>query len=318
MPFTVLVPQDGSDLAKRALPFAAGLARGAGGRVVLLHAQAASHADRPTLAHLHDAAAGLRASGLDAGVSVYHTWYRDAGSAILDAARDLDADLIVLGAHGAGLAAHRLYGHDAEDVLRRAHVPVFLVGTGTARPWPAARAPRLLVPLDGSPFGDAALLIARRLARLTRGRLILLRIAEPPDAAQTKRTGRPRKVPAIEQIADELEWLADRIRASGVPVVPQLKMGEGASAIVATASEQRADAIVMATHGAHTLVSEVLGETAASILAQVAVPVIFVKPIEVRQPLPAPVMLAPAGRPESLAALAGVRALAVAGAASCR
>src|SRR5687767_1563198 len=45
MPFTVLVPLDGSPLAARALPFAAHLASIGGGLVVLAHVRSSLHPD---------------------------------------------------------------------------------------------------------------------------------------------------------------------------------------------------------------------------------------------------------------------------------
>src|SRR5437762_8216385 len=109
----ILVPLDGSALARRALPYAARLAQAADGRLVLMraawtYALPPESLPRPTdefraeLQHdLDEAAESLLAGGIDA---VARVCPGSAETAIAEAARRENADTIVMSSHGrAGL-----------------------------------------------------------------------------------------------------------------------------------------------------------------------------------------------------------------------
>jgi nucleotide-binding universal stress UspA family protein len=119
---TILVPLDGSDLARRALPFATALAQATGARLVLLHAYQPKSPDPQADLELDliqeqvDLASGLRERGVHAT-----TWlsYAEPGPAIVETAADLNADLIVMSTHGRGSVGQMMYGSVAEYVARR-------------------------------------------------------------------------------------------------------------------------------------------------------------------------------------------------------
>ena len=88
--------------------------------------------------------------------------------------------------------AHLLFGSVAEAILADSHVPVFLVRAqaGEARQSPfEPKTARLLVPLDGSPFAEAALQTAVDFLDAT-GELVLLSVVEEPDHVQFDQNGR--------------------------------------------------------------------------------------------------------------------------------
>src|ERR1051326_3917222 len=89
---------------------------------------------------------------------------------ILEQVRSARADLVVMATHGRSGLGRWLYGSVADEVLRRASVPIFLVPPGSYEPWSADRAPRILVPLDGSQLSQAALGPARIGRASCRGR----------------------------------------------------------------------------------------------------------------------------------------------------
>lgn len=51
----------------------------------------------------------------------------DSGEAIIETAKELNADIIVMGSHGRRGLEKMLMGSVAENVLRRSHVPLFII-----------------------------------------------------------------------------------------------------------------------------------------------------------------------------------------------
>jgi nucleotide-binding universal stress UspA family protein len=138
---TILVPIDFSAVSKRVVAAAAELARGLGGRLVVLHvvqppvltdsdfgtqltAEYAAEATEAAEKQL----ARLRQQLLkdDLVIEVRNT-SGYPGQSILDAADEVDADFIVLGSHGHGAFYDLIVGSTASRVLKRARCPVLIV-----------------------------------------------------------------------------------------------------------------------------------------------------------------------------------------------
>ncbi len=66
-------------------------------------------------------------------------------------------DLVVMSTHGRSGIRRWIYGSVADEVMRRAPVPVLLVPAACPGEWPSNRAPRVLLPLDGSELAEGAL-----------------------------------------------------------------------------------------------------------------------------------------------------------------
>lgn len=91
--------------------------------------------DNPSGASVHQVAAVRRAAEYleDAGVEVeYAESSGDAARAILDAAADLDADLLCLAPRGRSPAGKALFGSVTQQVLLESDRPVLVVGAGQA------------------------------------------------------------------------------------------------------------------------------------------------------------------------------------------
>lgn len=142
---TILVPHDFSPAAGRALDLALDLAAHTGGRVALLHVSPIPHGLRVDSKILPDgapvpvrideymtSAARRRLEELIAGRGpiagvVAIAAEEDPSDTILDHARSIRADAIVMGTHGRTGVRRLLVGSCAERVLRRADVPVVVV-----------------------------------------------------------------------------------------------------------------------------------------------------------------------------------------------
>jgi universal stress protein A len=96
---------------------------------------------------------------------------------IVDYAKSINADLIVMGTHGRGGMAHLLLGSVAERIVRTASCPVLTVRERRDGP-----IRRILVPTDFSATSDEALDYAAMLAERFGATVQLLHVLEDDDA----------------------------------------------------------------------------------------------------------------------------------------
>ena len=139
----ILVPVDGSPTSERALQEALRLAQQQSGRLELVHVlgdvrlmEASSYIN---YAEMKDAmtSAGKKLleqsrmvaqqSGTAAEVKLLEAGGARIASAIVEEARQWQADLIVIGTHGRTGFSRVLFGSVAEGVVRTAHIPVLLM-----------------------------------------------------------------------------------------------------------------------------------------------------------------------------------------------
>lgn len=134
----ILVPTDFSETAHHGVLYAADLARKVGAKLHLLHvyliptppaggAGASAFFDENEEAvadRLQLVAQDIQKSGVSVGTTVTTG---DPSRAIVQAADEVGADLIVIGTHGRRGVQRLLLGSVAETVLRHAHCPVLAV-----------------------------------------------------------------------------------------------------------------------------------------------------------------------------------------------
>jgi nucleotide-binding universal stress UspA family protein len=291
MPKLILVPLDGSPLAERALPYAEAIARQARATVLLvrmLALPAATALAEPGGVLLPEARAYLRghadrlaARGLDADARVIHA---DAAEGILQEAASREATLIVMATHGRTGLGRLLFGSVAETVLRGTTAPLLLVRAweeGIAPPSISAH-PRVLVPLDGSPFAEEALPVAVSMALALGGQLVLLHAVSPVEAiifSEYAYASWPESREA--RLADGrayLDSLVARGAAGGCQVRCDVRLVVPALAIAEAARDHNAALVVMATHGRGALGRLVLGGVAHATLTHTRVPLLLVRP----------------------------------------
>jgi nucleotide-binding universal stress UspA family protein len=293
---TLLVPLDGSELAERALPYAVRLAAERGGRLVLTRAALAPPPsgldwERQQLTVMDEATAYLADVSQKVATRVPVTTaplYGHAADAILAAAEQMSADSIVMATHGRTGLAHLLHGSVAEAVLTRSPVPVFVVyarpGEAAAPPFDSASA-RILVPLDGSAFAEAALPAALEIVGAA-GELVLCSVAAAPDHVERDQQGRVRayldqQEEAVRREAlDYLHQVEAQLKQQrpDLQVTLDVRIGDPAPGIAMAEIALAADLVVMATHGRTGIRRAVLGSVAGAVLTTGSVPVLLVSP----------------------------------------
>lgn len=290
----ILVPLDGSPLSEHALPLATALARALDAQLLLAHAQLAGSPGAARPEHPPDLEAVARRVR-DGGVAVATaaTPVADAeetGAAILVAAAEHDALMIVMATHGYGGLGRWLYGSVADQLLRQTTVPVMLVSPQIDAAWPEDRSPRVLVPLDGSERSEAILGPLSALVRPLGGQLLLLHVSESmdylhahPDYCEVCRRARAAGTELdIEPVRARryLEGIAARLQADGLAVEIQTETGGAASGIVKVAVQRQVDLIAMATHGRSGLSQVILGSVATETVRRAGVPLLLVRSLD--------------------------------------
>jgi nucleotide-binding universal stress UspA family protein len=299
MQSTILVPLDGSPLAEHALPYAERLARATSARLILCRALSATKLQPAEIvAAVDEAHAYVRgvADQLASRGRIVETtipWGEPADE-ILEQVRSARADLVVMATHGRSGLGRWLYGSVADEVLRRASVPIFLVPPGSDEPWSDDRAPRILIPLDGSQLGEAALGPARAWATQLGSEIVLVQVIPfPPYSSFGDSSG---NVVALDPEPDlaaaqrYLSELAERLRSTVKQVRVRAELGEPSVAIARIAADEKAKLIVMATHGRSGLARLVLGSVATGTLRRANVPLLLVRPaaLDISAPQVAP------------------------------
>jgi nucleotide-binding universal stress UspA family protein len=263
----MLVPLDGSHLAEAVLPTTFGLAARLDARVTLLHVleRGAPHTVHGE-PHLTDAAAAERyLSQLAARYAeswpkvdyhVHANKENNVAVSIVDHAKELGADLIVLTPHGGGNIRRWLVGSIPQLVLQRGDTPVLFVpttGTG-ASPFQLLS---LLVPLDGSAASEAVLPIAREIAASFDASIHLVQVVPTLSTVKGDKAATAVFAPSATASALDLEEsfareyiakLAATWPEARQPSVEVIR-GEPTHSLLDLIERTRPDLVLMSTHG---------------------------------------------------------------------
>lgn len=277
-PPPILAATDFSERAHAAVERAAALARQRHRPLELLHVhnefawsslrellrEAPGYDPRPRLAErLREMAADLAARArvaVSSGVVMGR-----ASVAIVARAREIGADLLVLGAHGAGLARELALGGSAIKVLRASPCPVLVARADPARPYRA-----VVVGTDFSATATRALRAALEWFPDARHRVVHAHGA-PEQTALYRLTGAGaeavarhllREREAARRNLDAFLADADYLAAGEVEAV--LREGHAAGALLEEAAD--ADLLVVGRHGHSALDERLLGSVALNVL----------------------------------------------------
>ena len=298
----ILVPLDGSRLAEWVLAPAVSLARHLGAQITLLHvtergAPSSVHGERHLTQvaesdrYLAEVAARSAAAGVETDTHVHPNPEGNVPQSIVEHAAGLDADLIVLAAHGEGGARRALFGSVAQQVLRRGDRPVLLI-----RPPESGAVPgieqngfvlrRVLVPLDGEPAAEAAVPFAVTLARAYHAEIVLLRVVPTLSTIVGERAGAAKLVPTAAaatldyEEADAQRYLraiGELLRAVGIGVSWAVARGDAAQGVLGEVAASGAELLIMASHGRTGLSAVLTGSVASKVVGRYDGPVLLVR-----------------------------------------
>jgi nucleotide-binding universal stress UspA family protein len=199
--------------------------------------------------------------------------------AIVDDAREMHADLIVLGSRGHGRLEEMLLGSTSSEVVDHARTPVLVARH--------RRMERIVFAWDGSSYGRVA-------ARLLTGWPIFarssIRVVTVADVEVPWWTGVPEAgalaiAPDIMEAAETSRRLHDdlvremtaELVAAGLDATEERREGEPAGEILAAAVATGADLIVLGTHGRTGLARLAKGSVAGKVLHHASCSVLIVR-----------------------------------------
>ncbi|NNF59171.1 MAG: universal stress protein [Rhodothermaceae bacterium] len=270
----ILFPTDYSACAEHAFDHAAFLGAQFDAELHVLHVEAPVDAieDEPTEPRPHslsdEDAAFVRLIEVEKrGDSVREV--------ILRYARAQDVDLIVMGTHGRRGVQHFLLGSVAERIVREAPCAVLTVGPTETTP---ATIQRILAPVDFSGRSYEAVKHARALADLYDAKVDLLHVVEATFAPDVYGLGLAWSdvIPDVIERTDEAMAEIARDLLGERAGITRVEVGADAAIIIEVA-RQKADLIVMGTHGRTGLERFALGSVTERVVQHAACPVFTVR-----------------------------------------
>ncbi|MGH7483855.1 MAG: universal stress protein [Longimicrobiales bacterium] len=273
---SILVTTDLSDLSDPILRTAASLSEDRGAALHVIHAfderQLPQASERPTFQGRIAEAEHLLSQQIqrcigDAGrVSSRELVIYEAGKAIVERAREVQADLIVLGPHRRRSFADAYLGSTADYVVHHAEADCLIVRGGLDLPLGA-----VVVSTDFSESARSALLAAAGWLHAF-GRpdaeLLAVHVMEPSLGVDSP----------TAQLEAEVEAIVRSTAADAGRVRPVALEGEAVGeALAAFAERERADLLVIATSGYGALKRVLIGSVASSVARSAPCSVLLVR-----------------------------------------
>ncbi len=132
----------------------------------------------------------------------------------------------------------------------------------------------ILVTLDGTPTDRAIIDHVKQLARLSKGRVVLLHVA---DGWAARTYGADAVSREITEDTAYLKNVKKEFENGGIPAETELAYGDPATEIVKWVEEKGCDLVAMSTHG-HRLLGDIFfGTTASRVQHSISVPVLLLR-----------------------------------------
>ncbi len=301
----ILLPIDGSPPSEHAAAVGMGLARRLGAAVVLVHV-----IEPQRYRELRDYQEALERART-VGRALLEQWERKANraqvacttqltstepesrpgvaEALVDAGVAHGCDLVVMGTHGRTGLPRVLLGSVAERMARLAPTPLLLVRGDDTKP---TLFKRILVAIDGSAYSELALQHADALAGALKARLSVVYVV--PDLTQLYLSAGRAWMFDPQQLEAQLAQEQQRLREQGEFILqealkhckhcqkPRTMLREAGRHLIGerireVAEEEKAELIVMGTHGRTGLRKFLLGSVAEDVAQQARQPILLVR-----------------------------------------
>lgn len=208
-----------------------------------------------------------------------------AAERIVALAREVGADLVVLGSHAKDGEAVWHQGAIAQAVLAMARSSLLVaVARGSTVNQGTAPLGRILVPLDGSLRTESVLPIAERLAQTHRSELLLVHVVAEP-----RLTGvliEPEDLQLANQLATRLEarasryleTLRDKLERQGLAVRTLVaRRADKRHFLTELSVAERIDLVVLSAHGSTCTAARPFGSVTAHLLTHSMIPLLVLQ-----------------------------------------
>ena len=279
----ILVPLDGSEQAEMALPYAIAMAEVFGSEVdvVAVGGEEERKFERLIRTYLERVTAGLAEEAVRAKAVFL---YGNPAEATVDYARKNSVGLIIMATHGRSGVARWVMGSVAGKIVRSSLTPVLLINAKLYRERKASEAKfsRILVPLDGSSLGAAALPYAEELARKMKAEIKLLHIPLPSyrltGAGELDFSFPEQLIEDMRKAAsDYLSQISAEVKGKGIAVSAEIIEGVADEMRPDYAKEKGVDLVAMSTHGRGGLSRLVFGSVMDKVLHSLEIPILVIR-----------------------------------------
>lgn len=197
---------------------------------------------------------------------------------LLETAKEIGADLIVVGATGSGPLAAELLGSTADRVVRKAACPVLIVRGELRMPPREVLAPVDLSTLSGDSFRRGLQILAQ-LTGTSRVRVRAIHALSLLDALDFRERTGMSVDQARQHVASQLvRFIHENGSALPLSVEAAVFPGEPRFEILRELEEQPADLVILGTHGRGGLDRLVLGSVASTVSRNAPCSVLVISP----------------------------------------
>jgi nucleotide-binding universal stress UspA family protein len=290
----ILVPLDGSKLGEFALPYAAELAAAFGSDVDLLHVDDTKSPERQHMNQIYLEKMAERMlemtrnfSPVEANPARANPVIRDGEPAAqtIEYAEKSGVNLLIIVSHGRSGIMPWSMGSTAARILQRTGKPVlFIRAQETVTPTGFdSMFRRIILPLDGSTNGEAALPYIKALTTRIASELTFFRVIAPgyhiPTIGGLNYVSLPKA--EIDRLSDEARQYLDRISAevegSRATIKLEVRVGDAASEIIKFATEQDFNLIALSSHGYSDVDRWTFGSVTHKVLHSSRTPVLLMR-----------------------------------------
>jgi len=239
----ILLPLDGSDMAEAVLPYGQEMARKMNSKLILFHSCDASHKKSQSMHRLYlekraeIVRQNLAGTGHESNVTTEHR-FGNFTPTVCDYLNSNNIDLVVMVAHGFTSPSMTSV---VDDVARLVKCPTLLVRRESRSGEDHDLIRKFLIPLDGSPYSQQILTIARPMAERLGAEIALFSAVKPAGYS----------LAAITKEKENLTGYLDGVAASlkGIKVTARVaEVSDLAVGIDEAAFQLKADMVMMVTN----------------------------------------------------------------------
>jgi nucleotide-binding universal stress UspA family protein len=192
---------------------------------------------------------------------------------IEESIKTFDIDLVIVGTHGAGAVEKMLMGSGAEEIFRKAKVPVLTIGPVTPKePWYEMEFKNILFATDFGKSAEREAQYAFSLAQEHRSRLTLMHVFPHPQAFSKEAL-----IEMEHNFYTQLRELVPVATGMHCKVEVRVVFGEPTEQILRIAKETNAELIVMGAKARKTLAGNVPHTKAYRIVCEAHCPVLTIR-----------------------------------------
>lgn len=190
---------------------------------------------------------------------------------IVDLADAENCDLIVMGRKGLSKIERAFMGSVTARVIGHSQRDVLVVPENTAIGWKC-----IFLNTDGSKYSKAATESAINFAKSYGGELMVLSVVEVTEEFMTRAPGMLEEM--VKKAQGFVEEVRNRAESSNIKTTTFVREGEAYKVITSLAKDQKADIIVMGSHGRTGLKRLLMGSVTAKVIGHAPCPVLVVRP----------------------------------------